>query len=49
MAAMKMGLTVGKFFPAGVYGGLSAMKALSGPFGGIKFVPTGGGNTQKIG
>ena len=38
-----------KFFPAGVYGGLSAMKALSGPFGGIKFIPTGGVNTQNIG
>ena len=56
MAAMKLGLDVGtffhlkvKFFPAGVYGGLSAMKALSGPFGGIKFIPTGGVNTQNIG
>ncbi len=25
------------------------MKALSGPFGGIKFIPTGGVNTQNIG
>ena len=41
MAAMKLGLNVVKFFPAGVYGGLSAMKALSGPFGGV--------NTQNIG
>ena len=49
MAAMKLGLTVVKFFPAGVYGGLSAMKALSGPFGGIKFIPTGGVNGQNIG
>ena len=32
MAAMKRGLSVLKFFPAGVYGGLSAMKALSAPF-----------------
>ena len=47
--AMSMGLDVVKFFPAGVYGGLSAMKALSGPFGGIKFIPTGGVNTQNIG
>ena len=36
MAAMKLGLNVVKFFPAGVYGGLKAMKALSAPFGGIK-------------
>ena len=44
MQAMACGLKVVKFFPAGVYGGLSAMKALSGPFGGIKFIPTGGVN-----
>ena len=25
------------------------MKALSGPFGGIKFIPTGGVNGQNIG
>ena len=49
MAAMKLGLTVVKFFPAGVYGGLSAMKALSDPFGGIKFIPTGGVNSHNIG
>ena len=49
MAAMKLGLTVVKFFPAGVYGGLSAMKTLSGPFGGIKFIPTGGVNSHNIG
>ena len=47
--AIELGLDVVKFFPAGVYGGLSAMKALSGPFGGIKFIPTGGVNTQNIG
>ena len=49
MAAMKLGLTVVKFFPAGVYGGLSAMKALSGPFCGIKFIPTCGMNSHNIG
>ena len=38
-----------KFFPAGVYGGLSAMKALSGPFKGVKFVPTGGVGPQNAG
>ena len=48
MAAMKLGLKVVKFFPAGVYGGLSAMKALSGPFGGIKFIPTGGVNALNL-
>mgnify|MGYP002595886585 CR=1 FL=1 len=49
MAAMKLGLNVVKFFPSNVYGGLSAMKALSGPFGGIKFIPTGGINAQNVG
>ena len=49
MAAMSYGLKVVKFFPANVYGGLNAMKALSGPFGGIKFIPTGGVNGQNIG
>ena len=49
MAAMKHGLKVLKFFPAGVYGGLSAMKALSGPFKGDKFVPTGGVGPQNAG
>ena len=49
MAAMKYGLKVVKFFPANVYGGLSAMKALSGPFGGVQFLPTGGVNAKNIG
>ena len=47
-AAIDMGLKVVKFFPASVYGGLPAMKALSGPFGQIKFVPTGGVNAQNL-
>ena len=42
MAALKFDLKVLKFFPANVYGGLSALKSLSGPFGGVKFIPTGG-------
>mgnify|MGYP003291241116 CR=1 FL=1 len=49
MAAMKHGLKVLKFFPANVYGGLSAMKALSGPFGGVKFIPTGGVGADNCG
>ncbi len=48
-AALKLGLKVLKFFPANVYGGLSAMKALSGPFVGVKFIPTGGVNAQNLG
>ncbi len=42
MMALKHGLKVLKFFPANVYGGLNALKSLSGPFGGVKFIPTGG-------
>ena len=49
MAAMMEGLKVVKFFPANVYGGLNAMKNLSAPFGGIKFIPTGGVNADNIG
>ncbi len=41
-AAINAGLSIVKFFPANVYGGIKAIKALSGPFGDIKFVPTGG-------
>lgn len=48
MAAIALGLKVVKFFPANVYGGLTAMKGLSAPFVGIKFIPTGGVNTQNI-
>ncbi len=48
MAAIKLGLQVVKFFPANVYGGLNAMKNLSAPFVGIKFIPTGGVNADNI-
>lgn len=49
-AALKLGLTTLKFFPAGVYGGLSAIKALAGPFAsaGVKFVPTGGVSRDNL-
>ncbi len=42
MEALELGLTTLKFFPANVYGGLKALKALSGPFPQVKFIPTGG-------
>ena len=48
MAALKHGLKMVKFFPANVYGGLNAMKNLSAPFVGLKFLPTGGVNTANI-
>ncbi len=48
MAALKHGLKMVKFFPANVYGGLNAMKNLSAPFVGVKFLPTGGVNSANI-
>lgn len=42
MAALALGLDVVKFFPAGINGGVPAIKALSAPFPGLRFVPTGG-------
>lgn len=41
-AAMEKGLRVLKFFPAEALGGIAMLKALSGPYPQIKFVPTGG-------
>ncbi len=49
MAAKKHGLNVVKFFPANVYGGLKAIKALSGPFPDMKFIPTGGVSADNLG
>ena len=42
MKAIDLGCTIIKFFPANIYGGLKALKALSAPFPQIKFIPTGG-------
>ena len=48
MAALELGITTVKFFPAGVYGGLKAIKALSAPFPQVKFIPTGGVDRSNI-
>ena len=42
MEAISLGIKVVKFFPANVYGGLKAIKALAAPFNQMKFLPTGG-------
>lgn len=42
MRGLDLGLGHFKFFPASTSGGLPALKALAGPFGGVKFCPTGG-------
>jgi 2-dehydro-3-deoxyphosphogluconate aldolase/(4S)-4-hydroxy-2-oxoglutarate aldolase len=42
MRGLDLGLDRFKFFPAEASGGMPALKALSGPFGNIRFCPTGG-------
>ncbi len=49
MLGLKLGVKVFKFFPAESYGGLKTIKALSGPFPQIKFIPTGGINQENAG
>jgi len=41
-AALEMGLTTLKFFPAQQAGGLAMIKALCAPYTNVKFIPTGG-------
>jgi 2-dehydro-3-deoxyphosphogluconate aldolase/(4S)-4-hydroxy-2-oxoglutarate aldolase len=48
MAALDECIKVVKFFPANVYGGLKAIKALAGPFPKVKFVPTGGVDLSNL-
>ena len=40
--ALDFDLQVVKFFPAEAFGGLETLKAMSAPYGMIKFIPTGG-------
>lgn len=48
MQALELGITTVKFFPANIYGGLKALKALSSPFPQVKFIPTGGVDRDNI-
>ena len=48
MAALDHGLTTLKFFPANVYGGVAALKALAAPFPQVRFIPTGGVSTSNL-
>lgn len=41
-AALELGISTVKFFPAGTSGGAPAIAALAAPFAGLRFVPTGG-------
>ncbi len=42
MRGLDLGLERFKFFPAEASGGIPALKALAGPFGNVRFCPTGG-------
>lgn len=48
MQALELGITTVKFFPANIYGGLKALKALSAPFPQVTFIPTGGVDRNNI-
>jgi 2-dehydro-3-deoxyphosphogluconate aldolase/(4S)-4-hydroxy-2-oxoglutarate aldolase len=46
--AIHLGLKFLKFFPAEAVGGLKAIKALSDPFPGLRFIPTGGVKLENL-
>lgn len=47
-AAIELGLDTVKFFPAEAAGGIAMIKAMSAPYGNIKFMPTGGINADNL-
>lgn len=47
-AALELGLTTVKFFPAEAAGGLKMLKAMSAPYGQLRFMPTGGINADNL-
>ena len=49
MLGMSAGLDTLKFFPSETLGGISALKAISAPFPGMSFIPTGGINAENSG
>ena len=46
--ALSLGLTTVKFFPAEALGGLALIKAMSAPYGNVRFLPTGGVNEKNL-
>lgn len=46
--ALSLGLDTVKFFPAEQAGGLEMIKAMSAPYGAVKFMPTGGINPTNV-
>jgi len=47
-AALAEGLNIVKFFPAEQFGGVKTIKALSGPYRDVKFIPTGGVSLDNL-
>lgn len=47
MRGLDLGLNRFKFFPAEANGGLKALRSLAGPFGDVRFCPTGGITLQS--
>ena len=45
---LELGLSVLKFFPAEQSGGLEMLKAFAGPYGKVKYIPTGGISSKNI-
>jgi 2-dehydro-3-deoxyphosphogluconate aldolase / (4S)-4-hydroxy-2-oxoglutarate aldolase len=46
--ALEFNLEVVKYFPAEPLGGVNYLKAISAPYGGLKFIPTGGIDEKNI-
>jgi 2-dehydro-3-deoxyphosphogluconate aldolase/(4S)-4-hydroxy-2-oxoglutarate aldolase len=46
--ALDKGLNILKFFPAEALGGITMLKAIAAPYGGVKFIPTGGINQENL-
>ncbi len=48
MTALRDGLQYLKFFPAEAMGGVATLKAFAGPYGAVKFCPTGGISPRNV-
>ncbi|MBR1629830.1 MAG: keto-hydroxyglutarate-aldolase/keto-deoxy-phosphogluconate aldolase, partial [Lachnospiraceae bacterium] len=46
--ALRLGLSLVKFFPAESNGGIAGLKAMSEPYPGLKFMPSGGLNEGNV-
>lgn len=47
-AVLERGIELVKFFPAEPSGGVSALHAFAGPYGSVRYVPTGGVSAQNL-